>query len=194
MILQRKVLILNKDYTPINVCSVKRALILIFKNRVLIIDQQEKTENGETWTEYSNLMWEDWKALKPKENEECLSSSNSKIRIPEVIRLINYNKYPLSKVNFNKRAIFRRDQQQCQYCGCYLGAKSLTIDHILPKSRGGTLNWENATTSCNPCNTKKANRTPEEANMRFFHKDYKPIKPSFQIFRDFKIDSWEKFI
>lgn len=190
-VLQRKVLMLNSGWTPVNVCSVKRALNLIFKNHAIIINTEQKDD----YIDYRSYTWADWSAIKPENDEECIVSSHFKFKIPEVIKLVKYSKYHISKVNFNRRAIYKRDDNQCKYCGKRPGTELLSIDHIIPRSRGGQLTWTNVVVSCVKCNAKKANKTPEEAGMKFFDPNYKPEKPNFQIFKqEIEIDSWKNFI
>jgi 5-methylcytosine-specific restriction endonuclease McrA len=81
------------------------------------------------------------------------------------------------------------------YCGDTPGTEELTIDHILPKSMGGKTSWENCVLACVKCNSYKANRTPEQARMKFYRPDYKPFKPKFNLFKgDVRVDSWQAFL
>jgi hypothetical protein len=90
---------------------------------------------------------------------------------PLIIRLFKYIKYYRSNIKVNRNKIFKRDNYKCVYCE---SRKDLTLDHVIPKSRGGGNNWDNLVTSCSKCNIKKANRTPEEARMKMSHKPYTP--------------------
>lgn len=105
-------------------------------------------------------------------NGKVISSVNSKIPIPSIIRLSRYIHIPKKKIELSRKNILRRDNFQCQYCG--ITSNNLTIDHIIPKSRGGTDSWDNLVAACNSCNNKKGNQTPEEAGLKLLHKPRKP--------------------
>jgi 5-methylcytosine-specific restriction endonuclease McrA len=129
-----KVLVLNSDYTPINVTTVIRGFVLVSKGKAEILksyDNPIKTEN-QTFTK------------------------------PLIIRLLKYVRYRIKNLKINRSRLFKRDSNQCVYCG---SKKDLTIDHILPKSRGGKNTWNNLITCCLPCNLRKGDKTPEEARM-----------------------------
>ena len=138
-----KVLVLNSDYTPINVTTVIRGFVLVSKGKAEIL----KSAENPIVTEYKTF-----------------------IR-PIIIRLLNYVKYRVRNLKINRNRIFKRDANQCVYCG---SRKNLTIDHVIPKSRGGDNSWTNLATCCSPCNRKKGDKTPEEANMKLMVKPYEP--------------------
>ncbi len=130
-----KVLVLNATYEPLNVCSARRAIVLMLKS---------KAEAVETCG-------------------RMLHSAEMAIPLPDVIRLSYYVRVPHSGVRrVSRRAVLARDNHLCQYCG---SEAHLTIDHIIPRSRGGDSTWENIVTSCAPCNSRKGDRLPAEANM-----------------------------
>lgn len=104
-------------------------------------------------------------------DENPITTSYKTYLRPLIIRLLNYIRYHNKKLKINRNRIFKRDNYQCVYCG---SRKELTLDHVIPKSRGGTNNWENLVTSCSRCNVKKADRTPEEAKMKMLHKPFEP--------------------
>ena len=139
------VLILNSSYLPIQTCSLKKAIKMIYRGVATI----EK---------YSSHIWR---------------SVSSEISLPTVIRLINYHKIPDRSHKLTKKNLFLRDNYLCQYCGEIGTERSLTIDHVIPKSRGGTSKWDNLVASCKRCNTVKGNRTPEEAGMKILKKPTK---------------------
>jgi len=137
------VLVLNYDFTPLNVTSFRRGFVLVNKGKAEIIRSDEKPlTNG-----YKNFVK------------------------PLIIRLLNYIKYYTKNISPTRNRIYKRDDNQCVYCG---SKKQLTIDHVLPKSRGGKNEWTNLVTCCFKCNVKKANRTPEEANMKMTQVPYIP--------------------
>jgi len=149
----RKVLILNQDYSALTVCTVPKAFILVYLKKAELV------------SEASDLQ---------------LRSVSHTYPMPTVIRLFKYVHLPYKGVILNRQNIFKRDGHRCQYCGT---AEELTLDHVVPKSRGGQSKWDNLTTACKRCNSRKGDYTPEEASMIL---KQKPYKPSFIVFlRDF---------
>ena len=129
------VLVLNQDYQPLSICSVQRSMKLIFLEKAELLHDDPKKE---------------------------LRTIRESFQFPSVIRLRSYIRVPYNKVVLSRRNIMRRDNFTCMYCG---SKNDLTIDHVLPKSRGGKDVWENLTTACEKCNVKKGSRTPQEAGM-----------------------------
>jgi 5-methylcytosine-specific restriction endonuclease McrA len=119
-----------------------------------------------------------------------------RVRIPEVILLSNFNGFVRYEARFSRQSILERDRSICQYCGARLPRSQLTVDHVLPQSRGGGECWENLVVACMPCNVRKGNRTPEEANMPLLRK---PIRPAWlprfgmRIPQD-QLQVWRKFV
>jgi 5-methylcytosine-specific restriction endonuclease McrA len=146
-----RVLVLNASYEPINVCTVRRAAVLVLKERAEIIEHS------------------DW----------ALHAENLTLPRPVVIRLIAYVRIPRDAHSrkITRRAIFARDEWKCQYCGSERG--SLTIDHVVPRSKGGSSTWDNIVTCCAPCNRRKGDRLPKQAGMQPRHK---PRAPSPTLF------------
>jgi 5-methylcytosine-specific restriction endonuclease McrA len=145
-----RVLVLNATFEPINVCSVKRAVVLLIKERA------ELVERGG---------WE-------------LHSERATIARPVVIRLVSYVHVPRDthRRKITRRAVFARDGWACQYCG---SRSNLTVDHVIPRSKGGTSSWENIVASCAPCNRRKGDRLPRQAGM---HPRRAPYAPRSEIF------------
>jgi 5-methylcytosine-specific restriction endonuclease McrA len=131
-----RVLVLNASYEPLNVCTLRRAHVLVWKGRAEIVEA----------------------------NERPLRSACATFARPHVIRLRTYVRVPRAVTRrISRRVLFARDGWQCVYCGS--GSNRLTLDHVVPRSRGGTSVWENVVTSCAPCNLRKGNRLPEEVSM-----------------------------
>lgn len=140
-----RVLILNASYEPLHVCSVKRAVAL------LMHEVAERVEDS----------------------DRVLRSPSQVFPVPSVIRLKKFVKRPpRHRVAFNRKNVFRRDDHTCQYC--FSRSNDLTLDHVLPRSRGGATSWENVVACCHRCNAKKRDRTPEEAGMDLRRKPYAP--------------------
>lgn len=189
-LLNRKVLVLNRSWVACHVVTLRRAIKLVYKNDAEIIDPT-KAESPEGY-EFQTFTWKEWSELKPKDDEDFISTARDVLRIPEVIVLYDFNKLPMQRINFSRRALFRRDNNTCQYCGEQPGTEELSIDHVLPKSMGGKTTWENCVLACVSCNAHKANRTPEQARMKLRRE---PFKPKFNLFKgDIRVKSWEKFL
>ena len=157
-----KVLVLNSDYTPINVTTVIRGFVLVSKGKAEI--------------------------LKASANP-ILSGYETHTR-PLIIRLLNYVRYRVKNLRINRNRVFKRDNFECVYCG---SKKYLTIDHVIPKSKGGNNSWGNLVTCCSPCNRHKGDKTPEEAGMKLRKRPFEPtlfsevINPSISdIWSDFQ--------
>lgn len=161
----RKVLILNQDYRALTVCSVQKAFILVYLNKAELI------------AEVGSIR---------------LHTVSENFAMPSIIRLHRYINLPYKGVMLSRQNIFKRDGNRCQYCG---SSQDLTLDHVMPRSRGGQSNWENLVTACKSCNSKKGDYTPQEAGMELART---PFKPSFIMFlRDFSghIDeAWKPYL
>ena len=132
-----QVLVLNATYEPLNVCSLRRACVLLLKSKAELIDALERP----------------------------LRSASASLPYPVVIRLLSYVRRPRAAARrITRRAVFARDGHSCQYCG--VEGVRLTVDHVLPRSRGGPSSWDNAVTACAPCNLRKGDRLPHEIGMR----------------------------
>lgn len=159
-----KVLVLNSDYTPVNVTNITRAIKLIVKEKAEII----------------------------KEGTKILRSERVVFKAPTIIRLLNYVKIKLFKVVLTKRNILIRDGFKCVYCG---DPNNLTLDHLIPKSKGGKNDWYNLVTCCDTCNKKKGDKTPEEAKMTLLRKPFKPNYYSFlKTYLEKNLSDWQPYL
>lgn len=189
---QRKVLVLNRGWNPIAVVSLEKAMCLVcstYKN------DEPKARILDATQDFRLFTWDDWAKLIPSEDEPIIRSAKSNFRIPEIILLSRYNKLPQQRVHFSRRTIYRRDGNQCQYCGAKPGTESLSIDHVLPRSKGGKTEWTNCVLACTTCNRNKADRilsnrnTATEVNMKLLKQ---PKKPRFTFYKgDYRCTSWE---
>jgi 5-methylcytosine-specific restriction endonuclease McrA len=186
----RKVLVLNRGWTPIAVVSMERAFRLITGS--VKGSSEPKARIIDPANDFRTFTWEDWSLLQPSHDGERIRGAKRDYRIPEVILLSRYNKLPQQRVHFSRRTIYRRDGNQCQYCGKKPGTECLNIDHVTPRSQGGQTTWENCVLACIECNTRKADRTPEQARMVLLRK---PVKPKFTLFKgEYRCKSWEQFL
>jgi 5-methylcytosine-specific restriction endonuclease McrA len=184
MVLERPTLVLNRHWQPVNVATVARSLVMLWNESARVIDPDD----------FRLYSWSDWAALRPKEGEPYIRCVHFHMRVPEVITLTHYDRFRESTVTFSRRNIFKRDHSTCQYCGKRPGTSELTIDHVLPRSRGGTSTWENCVLACTECNARKANRTPEQAGMKMRQKPVRPAWKPMYAAHTMRIESWSKFV
>ena len=159
-------LVLNATYEPINVCTVRRAVVLLLKERAEVIE----------------------------EGLAALRSEHASFQRPAVIRLASYVRLPRDahRRKITRRAVFARDGWECQYCGA---RTSLTVDHVIPRSKGGDSTWENVVTSCAPCNLRKGNRLPHEVQMELPSRPRPPAPVLFIRLATPKIPQrWEQYL
>lgn len=183
-VLQRPTLVLNRNWQPIHVASVARALVLVWNQTARIVDPAT----------YQLFDWDNWSELKPDDDEPFIQTVQSQLRAPEVISLVDFDRLPNAHVTFSRRNIFKRDKFTCQYCGCQPSPKELTIDHVVPRSRGGGSSWENCVLACVDCNHRKADRTPVEAGMRMRKAPKRPKWNPVFAQNSLRIESWQKFV
>ena len=163
-----QVLVLNATYEPLNVVSLRRAVILLLKEKAEIV------EAAGAWLRAERFL----------------------LPVPLVIRLVCYVRIPHSfALPLSRRTVLARDQYTCQYCGAQPGKACLTLDHVIPRSRGGTTCWENVVTACGPCNRRKGDRTPEEAHLLV---PRRPVRPRYLAITWLAGSSapevWEKYL
>jgi 5-methylcytosine-specific restriction endonuclease McrA len=184
-VLAERALVLNRSWTAICTTTVRDALVMAYREIAQIICP-------DTCEAYD---FTDWTSLAAREGEAVITTPLLRIRVPEVIVLKRYNGFPLHTVAFSRRNIYRRDAYTCQYCGSRPGSELLSIDHVVPRSRGGRSNWVNCVLACVDCNKRKADRTLEEAGI-VLHKA--PGPPTFHGALEISIGrrkaSWERFI
>ncbi len=145
------VLVLNQNYEPLNVCKVRRAVLLLIRGKAEVI------ENG----------------------RGDIHSVTSVFDIPSVIKLVHFVRRPRRQRKLTKHEVLQRDRYCCQYCG--QESRDLTLDHVMPKRRGGEHRWENVVSACIPCNRKKAGRTPDEARMPLLSQPKIPGNEGFYV-------------
>jgi 5-methylcytosine-specific restriction endonuclease McrA len=188
--LGQHVLVLNRLWQAVNICTARRALTLLFEGRAQVVldcaDGSFQTFNFDQWRDFSEQ----------EPHAECVHTVSFKVRIPRVILLALFDHVPKKEVKFTRHNIFERDRNTCQYCGRGFERKDLNLDHVIPRDRGGPTSWENIVCSCVDCNTRKGNRTPSEAGMRLIRK---PKRPRWRPFVQISVglqhhDSWKHFL
>lgn len=161
----RRVLVLNQDYSPLSVCTAERAFLLIFLEKAELVHDDPQQKIRTVKDDYP---------------------------MPSVIRLQKYIFIPYKSVLLSRQNVFKRDGQKCQYCG---SSKDLTLDHVIPKSKGGKSTWNNLVTACKRCNSLKGDKSPEEAEMPLAKKPFKPSYIMFvRNFSGFTSEQWMKYL
>ncbi len=160
------VLVLNQNYEPLNICKVRRAVLLLIRGKAEVI------ENG----------------------RGDIHSVTNVFDVPSVIRLVHFVRRPRRQRKLTKHQVFQRDRYICQYCG--QESRDLTLDHVMPKRRGGEHRWENVVSACIPCNRKKAGRTPDEARMPLLSQPKIPGNDGFYVPRHYLSmnTEWRKYL
>ena len=166
--LNQGALVLNRSWTAVQICSVKRAMSLLYQGHAKVVDADYKAYDFNDWSQVSQEM-----VYNPA---DFICTPTLKLKIPRVIALLIYDKLPKRYVSFSRKNIFERDKYTCQYCGTkppnkrasikWMEEQALTFDHVVPKAQGGKTTWENIVTCCNLCNSKKKNRTPAQLGWK----------------------------
>jgi len=163
--MNQRVLVLNQDYSPMAVCTVQRAFLLIYLDKAELLNSVRNN---------------------------FLRTVSTNYPMPSVIRINHYLTVPYRGVVMTRQNIFKRDNYECQYCGTN---KDLTLDHVIPRSRGGISNWKNLVTACKRCNTRKGDFTLHEVDMKLSNT---PYKPSYLVFiresSGFVQDEWRPYL
>jgi len=188
------VLVLNKHYMAIRIVGARRAFSLLCRELAEVVSLEEGSYSNydfESWCEVSQFRRE----FEP-DGHDWVSTVNFHIAVPRIIRLLFYDRLPRTEVKFNRRNIFARDKNRCQYCGKRFPTSELSLDHVIPRSIGGKAMWNNIVCACANCNVKKGGRTPKQAGMRLIQKPVRPkhnplvhIHLGHQRYR-----SWKQFL
>jgi len=192
--LHAKVLVLNRAYLAVRVTSARRAFCLLSRGMAEVVHVDSgKYANYDfaTWAEISELQ----KHLE-REMHDWVRTVRIDIAVPKIIRLLGYDRLPHQTVKLNRRNLFARDGNRCQYCGDLFPTSELTIDHVTPRAQGGGETWENLVCACVKCNARKGGRTPEQAHMRLWARPHKPRRNPLITLRlgQEKYASWKAFL
>lgn len=190
-VLSAPVLALNKHYAPLRVIDVRRAVSLLVTGAAEVVDVEEPsgflTYDFASWREISEL-----KAELEHDRYGWVGVVRGHLAAPSVVRLTKFDRHRRTRVPLSRRNIYFRDGNTCQYCGRRFPTSELSLDHIVPRSRGGGDTWENLVCACTACNSKKADKLPDEARMRLIRPP-RAIKAPAQLIRPMH-KSWEQFI
>ena len=192
--LNSSVLVLNKHYAPVRVVTARRAFCMLFKQIAEIVS----VENNQ-YLSYDFDSWRDVSAFRAKyqrAHHEWVRCVKFELAVPRIVRLLVYDRLPRVPVKFNRRNIYARDRNHCQYCGRRFPTSELSLDHIVPKSRGGASGWTNVVCCCVKCNVRKGGRLPKEAHMRLITEPVKPRRSPMVTVRltSEKYASWKQFL
>lgn len=194
-VLGASVLVLNRLYMAVHVVSVRRAFSLLCCELAEVIHLEEEGQfanyDFESWREVSEM-----RSQFKEPHEDWIRAVNFEIQVPRVIRLLFYDRVPKQGVRFNRRNIFARDNNRCQYCGKRFPTSELSLDHVVPRSREGETSWENIVCSCVKCNVRKGGRTPQEAGMHLIKQPVKPKRSPLLAMKlgNPKYESWKTFL
>jgi 5-methylcytosine-specific restriction endonuclease McrA len=161
--LDAPVLMLNRHYQPVRVTPARRALMLIYGGTAHALDER-----------YEAYDFTAWMRTAPRHDDETIGTTSGPLRVPRVVLLHRYGRVPVTTLRLCRRNVYLRDDFTCQYCGRKPPVKDLNLDHVKPRSQGGTATWENLVTSCRRCNFRKGGQTPDAAGMRLLSEPKRP--------------------
>lgn len=192
-----RVLVLNRNYTPISITNAVDAFTKLFTEVAEVVTVEDGSYcnyDFDSWSELSQMK-EVFEELR-EEHEEFAHSPSMTLVVPRVIRILTYDKMPPRTIRLTRRNVYSRDSNTCQYCGKKFKTENLNLDHVIPKSKGGKNSWDNIVCSCIDCNSKKANRTPREAGMKLIKKPKTPKhNPTLRVhIGNVKYKSWKNFV
>jgi len=182
-IINEPTLVLNKNWKDVNVCTVSRALSLVWNESAKIVDH-----------DYQLYDWPEWSKLKAQDGESVIRSARNSFRVPEVVVLTTYDRVPVAAVTFSRRNIFKRDHYTCQYCGIQPNQEDLTIDHVVPRASGGVSSWTNCVLACVDCNKRKADMPLAKSGFKLRKQPVRPAWKPLYAAPGIRKESWAKFI
>jgi 5-methylcytosine-specific restriction endonuclease McrA len=192
--LSSSVLLLNRLYMAVRVVSARRAMTLLYRDMAEVVsceDGKFVSYDFNDWVEVSLA-----KANFEPELHDWIRTVRFQVAVPKIIRLLIYEKLPRAEVKLNRRNLFARDQNRCQYCGKRFACNELSLDHVTPRSQGGGTSWENVVCACVKCNVKKGGRTPDQAHMRLIAQPRRPRRSPILTIKlsESKYASWKQFL
>ena len=192
--LDARVLVLNRLYGAIRVVDARRAFTLLCKEVAEIVS----VENG-TYVNYSLRSWAEAAEFQREfehEQHDWIRTPSLVMAVPKIIRLLGYDRFPKEQVKLNRRNIYARDGNRCQYCGKHFATRELTLDHVVPRVQGGLNTWDNLVCACVKCNARKGGRTPAEAGIKLIRPAVRPRRNPAIALRlgSPKYQSWKAFL
>jgi len=192
--LDGSVLVLNRHYMAVHVTTVRRAFGMLYGGVAEVIsheDDQYHSYDFETWQEVS-----EFRARYERDRHDWVRCVRFELAVPRIIRLLFYDRLPKQVVKFNRRNIYARDHNRCQYCGKRFSTAELSLDHVVPRSMGGKTTWDNIVCACVACNVRKGGRIPREAGMKLIADPVRPRRSPIIRLRltSEKYASWKQFL
>lgn len=192
--LSSNVLVINKHYAAIRVVSVREAFCLLFREIAEVLSIEDNgyfSYDFDSWRELSEL-----RSQYERTEHEWVRCVKFDLAVPRIVRLLVYDRLPRREVKFTRRNIYARDANRCQYCGRRFPTRELSLDHVVPKSRGGQGTWTNVVCCCVRCNARKGGRTPQEARMKLVARPVKPRRcPAVTIrLTSRRYATWKQFL
>jgi 5-methylcytosine-specific restriction endonuclease McrA len=178
----------------VHVVNVRRAFALLCRELAEVISLEQgqfASYSFDSWREMSEL-----RAECKESDDDWIRAVHFEILVPRVIRLLRFDRLPKQKLHLNRRNVLARDDHICQYCGRHFAVHLLSIDHIIPRSRGGETTWENVVCACLNCNVKKGGRTPREARMKLIRSPIRPKRNPLLLLKlnNPKYESWRTWM
>ena len=191
--LNASVLVLNRLYMAIRVVNARRAFSMLFRDLAEVIN----VEDG-NYISYDFENWSELSAYRQQFNGEYdwIRTVRTQIAVPKIIRLFGYDRLPRQTVKLNRRNIYARDNNHCQYCGKRFPTQELTIDHVVPRRLGGGNSWQNLVCCCVACNSRKGGNTPRAAGMELIRRPVQPRRNpviNLRLGQD-KYACWQAFL
>jgi 5-methylcytosine-specific restriction endonuclease McrA len=202
--LSLSVLVLNRSFVAVHVVNVRRAIGLLFRRLAEVVHVEEgqfAAYSLDSWRELSQLRAAFCEAGEGQRgghgsHDDWVQAIGYQLQAPRVIRLTKCDRMPRQGLRFNRRNVFARDSNVCQYCGKPFPLSELSLDHVVPRSRGGTTTWENIVCACVACNVRKGGRTPHEAHMQLIRHPVRPKRSPLLALKlgNPKYESWRNFV
>lgn len=192
--LDSSVLVLNRLYLAVHVIGVRRAFGLLFRELAEVVHFEDgafANYGFQAWCEISQL-----RADGKQPHDDWIRAVSFEVQVPRVIRLLRYDRLPRQELHLNRRNVLARDGNRCQYCARHFPSHLLSIDHVVPRSRGGVTSWENLVCACLACNIRKGGRTPQEAKMKLARRPFKPKRNPLLLLKleNPKYASWKTWL
>lgn len=184
-VLTQDTLVLNRGWMAIATTPVRHALSLLFTGSAQAIEPSTFEVHD----------FESWVSLPVEEGQPSISTVRMALRVPEVIVLVRFSGVPKQHLPFTRQNLLRRDHSRCQYCGRLPGHSELSIDHVVPRARGGETSWENCVLACVQCNRRKGSKTPEQVGLKLLTPPRAPQwSPIFEVAGSQKREAWRRFV
>ncbi|MCS7063011.1 MAG: HNH endonuclease [Methylacidiphilales bacterium] len=191
MALNSQVLVLNRLWQAVNICSARRAFSLLYLDHAHVVHPHHKEDD------FALHNFHQWKEISRNyDGHDVVHTIHFRLRIPKIILLLIYDRLPRKEIKFTRQNLFERDNYTCQYCGQKFHPNELNLDHVIPRDQGGKTTWDNIVCSCIRCNSLKGNRTPSQAHMRLLKKPTAPRWRPFVHIQHMRSthDSWHRFL